>query len=112
MFKKNLTFPPQHVKLYTRKQVSLGNNFCIGLSFELTVQLGREIIQPAFFFLPEKGRASEIAQHEFGRDILNKKFAAVKTESFDRIIESEKVPHDLFLPHHFFDSALSRGQGQ
>ena len=35
--KKDLTFVLKCVKLYTRKQVSLGNNICIGLSFELTV---------------------------------------------------------------------------
>ena len=51
-----LTFIPKRVQLYTRKQVSLGNNFCIGFSFELTFQhLSREY-KTCFLFFLQRGR--------------------------------------------------------
>ncbi len=106
--RKNLTFQLRRVKLYTRKQVSLGNNFCIGLSFELTVQLGREIIQPAFFFLcPEISETHALFQ-QFEGGILDFQLALLKGEALNTCVENFQLFFHLFCRKELIDELLRR----
>ena len=123
-----LTFTHKRVKLYTRKKVSLGNNFCIGFSFELTFQhLSREY-KTCFLFFCKLGKQSGTSGPELLREmqknvrkdlkstplaqlpgtVFDVELAAGIVELIYKSVETFKAALNLLAGHEFIRRTLDR----